>query len=111
MHPTPNTTTLIKPPCPRESEEACGIKGPCDLYYKNPSVSLEEIINSRLHAIYVINVTPDLVSEVDSKVKRHLIESLDYLRKTISHGSLLLESVEKHSETGLRIAISRWMFG
>jgi hypothetical protein len=56
---------LAKPPRFRGSGEIHEVKSLCDLYYKNPPVSLEEIKNSRLHTVYVIDVAGDLVSEVD----------------------------------------------
>ncbi len=48
--------SLVKPPRFRTEEEVAYLKTLCDQYYKNPPVSLEEIRNSRLHSIYVIDV-------------------------------------------------------
>lgn len=56
---------LTRPPRDRESGELKEIKSRCDLYYKNPPVSLEEIRNARLHTIYVIDVDEVAVQEVD----------------------------------------------
>ena len=56
---------LTRPPRDRKSEELKEIKGRCDLYYKNPPVSFDEIRNARLHAIYVIYVDGVTVQEVD----------------------------------------------
>jgi hypothetical protein len=56
---------LTKPPRDRKSEELREIKSRCDLYYKNPPVSLDEIRNARLHTIYVIDVDWVTVREVD----------------------------------------------
>lgn len=56
---------LTRPPRDRKSEELREIKSRCDLYYKNPPVSLDEIKNARLHAIYVIGVDGGDVREVD----------------------------------------------
>lgn len=56
---------LTKPPRDRKSEELREIKSRCDLYYKNPPVSLDEIRNARLHAVYVIDVDGVTVREVD----------------------------------------------
>ncbi|MBO3753454.1 MAG: hypothetical protein FGF51_00670 [Candidatus Brockarchaeota archaeon] len=58
-------SSLVKPPRFRRSDEIIEVKSLCDLYYKNPPVGLEEIKNSRLHTVYVIDVAGDLVSEVD----------------------------------------------
>jgi hypothetical protein len=48
--------SLTKPPRFRTDEECASIKRLCDRYYRNPPVSLEEIKNARLHAIYVVDV-------------------------------------------------------
>ena len=56
---------LTRPPRGRKSEELREIKSRCDLYYKNPPVSLDEIMNARLHTIYVIDVDGVTVREVD----------------------------------------------
>lgn len=56
---------LTRPPRGRKPEELREIKSRCDLYYKNPPVSLDEIRNARLHTIYVIDVDGVTVQEVD----------------------------------------------
>ena len=48
--------SLTKPPRFRTEEEIASIKRLCDLYYSNPPVSIEEIRNAHLHAIYVVDV-------------------------------------------------------
>jgi hypothetical protein len=55
--------SLTKPPRFRTDEECVFIKKLCDLYYKNPPVTLEEIKNARLHSIYVIDVDNVQVKE------------------------------------------------
>jgi hypothetical protein len=60
--------SLAKPPRFRTMGEIEEVKSLCDLYYKNPPVSLEEIRNSRLHTVYIIDVAGDLVSEVDPEL-------------------------------------------
>ncbi len=37
----------------------------CDLYYKSPPLEIQEIMNARLHMIYVINVDEGRVIETD----------------------------------------------
>jgi len=59
---------LTRPPRDRKSEELREIKSRCDLYYKNPPVSLDEIRNARLHTIYVIDVDGVTVQEVDPSI-------------------------------------------
>ena len=56
---------LSKPPKRRSQEELRGIKRLCDLYYRKPPVSLNEIRNARLHAIYIIDVDKGTVQEMD----------------------------------------------
>ncbi len=48
--------SLTKPPRFRTEDEIASIKRLCDLYYSNPPVSIEEIRNARLHAIYIVDV-------------------------------------------------------
>ena len=61
----PIPPTLTKPPRYRGVKELEEVKNYCDLYYKNPPVSLEEIRNARLHAIYIIDVNGAGVKEID----------------------------------------------
>jgi len=53
------------PPKERTSGDLKDIKNLCDLYYKNPPVSLEEINNAGLHLIYLIDVDNVVVEEID----------------------------------------------
>jgi hypothetical protein len=48
--------SLTKPPRFRTNEEVDQLKVLCDMYYRNPPVTKEEIRNARLHSIYVIDV-------------------------------------------------------
>ena len=66
---------LIKPPRYRTDEEIKEIKALCDLYYSNPPVSIEEIRNARLHAIYILDVDKAEVTETDPN---------DYFEKTLN---------------------------
>ena len=59
---------LTSPLRNRKPEELREIKSRCDLYYKNPPVSLDEIKNARLHTIYVIDVDGVTVQEVDPSI-------------------------------------------
>jgi len=58
-------TVFTTPPRERTEEDLKALKNLCDLYYKNPPVSLEEIKNARLHVIYLINVDNTAVEEID----------------------------------------------
>ena len=62
--------SLTKPPRFRTEEEIAVIKRLCDLYYSNPPVSVEEIKNARLHAIYVVDV--DNVSVREWEVNEYM---------------------------------------
>ena len=61
-------------PRERKAEDLRAVKNLCDLYYKNPPVSLEEIKNARLHIIYLINVDDTVIEEIDPEtyVRAHL---------------------------------------
>ena len=56
---------LVKPPSDRTKEDLKYLKTLCDLYYKNPPVSLDEIRNARIHTIYIIDVDGISIREVD----------------------------------------------
>ncbi len=56
---------FTKAPRYRSLEELEEIKSLCDLYYKNPPVSLNEIKNARLHSIYIIDVETLTTHEMD----------------------------------------------
>ena len=56
---------FIKPPRYRDKREVEEVKALCDLYYRNPPVSMEEILNSRLHTIFIVNVDKVTAKEVD----------------------------------------------
>lgn len=57
--------SFTKAPRYRSLEELEEIKRLCDLYYKNPPVSLNEIRNARLHSIYIIDVETLTTREMD----------------------------------------------
>jgi hypothetical protein len=56
---------LVKPPRDRTPKDLKYLKALCDLYYKNPPVSLEEIRNARIHTIYIIDVDKITIKEID----------------------------------------------
>lgn len=56
---------LVKPPRARTKEDLKYLKTLCDLYYKNPPVSFDEIRNARIHIIYIIDVDNTSIREVD----------------------------------------------
>ncbi|CAN5270299.1 hypothetical protein BH18THE2_BH18THE2_02070 [soil metagenome] len=54
-----------RPPRDRGRDEIIRVKELCDRYYRNPPVSFNEILNSHLHMIYIINVDQGKVTEMD----------------------------------------------
>jgi integrase len=54
-----------RPPRDRRRDEINRVKELCDRYYRNPPVSFNEILNSHLHMIYIINVDQGKVTEMD----------------------------------------------
>lgn len=69
----PVPKVLMEPPRNRSSEEIMAIKALCDLYYSNPPVSLDEIKNSHIHAVYILDVDNGVVEET---------EPVTYIEKT-----------------------------
>lgn len=54
-----------RPPRDRRPAEIKQVKQLCDSYYKNPPVVEDEILNARLHMIYIINIDASKVFEMD----------------------------------------------
>src|SRR5512136_1309758 len=58
-------STLAKPPRRRTSDEMDYVKKLCDMFYQNPPVTADEIMNARIHEIYLIDVDRGKVLEID----------------------------------------------
>lgn len=56
---------FTRPPRCRKSADLAAIKRLCDLYYKKPPISFDEIKKARLHAVYTIDVDGATVQEID----------------------------------------------
>jgi hypothetical protein len=56
---------LTKPPRMREQPEIDEVKRYCDMYYSNPPVSNEEIVNAHIHSVQVIDVENLTIHEVE----------------------------------------------
>lgn len=52
-------------PRDKRASEIKTVKALCDKYYRNPPVTEEEILNGRLHIIYIINIDAGKVLEID----------------------------------------------
>ncbi|MBS7655937.1 hypothetical protein KEJ50_05495 [Candidatus Bathyarchaeota archaeon] len=72
---------FVKPPRDRSLNEINEIKALCDIYYRNPPISLEELKNARLHTIYVIDVDGGIVREVDPDAYWDTVQSWNYKLK------------------------------
>ncbi|MCX6650890.1 MAG: hypothetical protein NT131_04440 [Methanomassiliicoccales archaeon] len=55
---------FTRPPRDRSAEEMELVKHYCDMYYTNPPVSLEEILNSRIHSVSIIDVENAVLREM-----------------------------------------------
>jgi hypothetical protein len=54
-----------RPPRDRSREDIRKVKLLCDRFYHNPPISYGEILNGRLHMIYIINIDQGKVIEMD----------------------------------------------
>ena len=61
----PIPKVFSRPPRDRSREDIKKVKELCDRYYRNPPISFSEVLNSRLHIIYIINVDQGKVTEMD----------------------------------------------
>ena len=56
---------FLKPPSKRTKEEVKKIKDLCDRFYKNPPIETSEILNARLHSVYLINIDKCFAKQLD----------------------------------------------
>jgi hypothetical protein len=61
----PIPSLFRRPPRDRQAGEVKELKMFCDRYYTNPLVEEEDILNARLHMIYIINIDAGRVVEMD----------------------------------------------
>lgn len=54
-----------RPPRDRTGQEIAKLKRVCDKYYRNPPLTEEEIVNGRIHMIYIIDIDQGNVMEMD----------------------------------------------
>jgi hypothetical protein len=64
----------------RSKEEISDIKALCDLYYRNPPITGEEISCAKLDSIFVIDV--DRVSVEEVKAAPYLMKAQDFMKKS-----------------------------
>lgn len=65
---------FLLPPNARDGDKLKRIKQLCDKYYKRPPVEHEDILNSSLHSIYLINIDKGFAKELDPTTYVELTE-------------------------------------
>jgi len=66
---------LISPKS-RKKEDIKKVQDLCDRYYKNPPINYDDILNARLHSIYLINVDKNFAKALDPQGYVDLTEKL-----------------------------------
>lgn len=56
---------FLEPPNTRKKRAVKKVKKFCDRFYKNPPIEEDEILNARLHSIYLINIDKGFARETD----------------------------------------------
>ena len=67
---------FLKPPSERSANELKKIKTLCDRFYKNPPIDSDDILNARLHSIYLINIDKGFAKQLDPCSYLELTEKL-----------------------------------
>jgi len=67
---------FLKSPGERTSDEIKKIKALCDRFYKNPPIDYDDILNARLHSIYLINIDKGFAKQLDPCSYLELTEKL-----------------------------------
>ena len=72
-----------RPPRDRKYAEMEQVKLLCNKYYRNPPVSLNQILNGRLHIIYILNIDEGKVIEMDVESYLQAIGNMISISNTI----------------------------
>jgi len=67
---------FLIPPNARKKEDVKKVQNLCDRYYKNPPISYDDILNARVHSIYLINVDKNFAKPLDPQGYVDLTEKL-----------------------------------
>jgi len=67
---------FLIPPNARKKEDIKKVQDLCDHYYKNPPINYDDILNARLHSIYLINVDKNFAKALDPQGYVDLTEKL-----------------------------------
>ena len=72
----PIPKVFLIPPKSRKKEDIKKVQDLCDRYYKNPPINYDDILNARLHSIYLINVDKNFAKALDPQGYVDLTEKL-----------------------------------
>jgi len=72
----PISKIFMLPPNARNEKDVKKVQVLCDRYYKNPPIKYDDILNARLHSIYLINIDKGFAKEVDPQGYVELTENL-----------------------------------
>ncbi len=72
----PIPKVFLIPPNARKKEDIKKVQDLCDRYYKNPPINYDDILNARLHSIYLINVDKNFAKALDPQGYVDLTEKL-----------------------------------
>ena len=67
---------FLIPPNARKKDDIKKVQELCNRYYKNPPINYDDILNARLHSIYLINVDKDFAKALDPQGYVDLTEKL-----------------------------------
>lgn len=56
---------FLKPPSKRTKQDVQKIKELCDRFYKNPPIESSDVLNARLHSVYLINIDKCFAKQLD----------------------------------------------
>jgi len=67
---------FLKPPSERPEKEIKKIKNLCDRFYKTPPIDSDDILNARMHSVYLINIDKGFAKQLDLCSYLELTENL-----------------------------------
>jgi len=67
---------FLVPPNARKKDDVKKLKSLCDRFYRNPTIELDDILNARLHSIFLINTDKRFAKEMDPKSYLKLTKDL-----------------------------------
>jgi hypothetical protein len=67
---------FLKPPSKRTTDEIQKMKELCDRFYKNPPIAVNDILNARLHSVYLINIDKCFAKQLDPYTYLEIIGKL-----------------------------------